>query len=91
MRGSVYALARGPLAGCMDPASVTGRRHTGKPLGQPVKGTLFSSGVWCEHGYMAPPLSPPTAERSPYSGLSVSPCLVPDIVVIDTFTLSIHT
>jgi hypothetical protein len=37
MRGSVYAVARGPLEGCMDPASVTGRRHTGKPLGQPVK------------------------------------------------------
>ena len=54
MRGSVYAVARGPLEGCMVPASVTGRRHTGKPLGQPVKafikGTLFSSGVWCEHG-----------------------------------------
>ena len=35
--GSVYAAARGPLAGCMDPASVTGLRDPGEPLGWPVK------------------------------------------------------
>ena len=37
MHGSVYAVARGPLARCMDPASVTGRRDPGEPLGWPVK------------------------------------------------------
>ena len=82
MRGSVYAVARGPLEGCMDPASVTGRRHTGKPLGQPVKALKpLLKGPYSRLGSgvnMAPPLSPQTAERSPYSGLSVSPCLVPD-------------
>ena len=35
--GSVYAAARGPLAGCMDPASVTGLQDPGEPLGWPVK------------------------------------------------------
>ena len=33
----MYAAARGPLAGCMDPASVTGLRDPGEPLGWPVK------------------------------------------------------
>ena len=33
----MYAAARGPLAGCMDPASVTGLQDPGEPLGWPVK------------------------------------------------------
>ena len=33
MRGSVYAVARGPLSGSMDPAPATGRQDPGEPLG----------------------------------------------------------